>query len=100
VQRNELRLTAQALLELELQALWYESRRRGLGDEFLNAIEVSFVRLRSNPYLYSTVRGGLRRVHLRRFPFSVFFTVEDGVVVVLAIVHGRRHPRVWPVNGT
>jgi plasmid stabilization system protein ParE len=31
---------------------------------------------------------------LRRFPFAVFYTFEEDVVI-LGVLHGSRHPRHW-----
>jgi plasmid stabilization system protein ParE len=32
---------------------------------------------------------------VRRFPYSVFYRVEADRIVVLAVFHGRRNPRIW-----
>jgi hypothetical protein len=37
----------------------------------------------------------IRRVPVRRFPYCVFYRVEPDRIVVLAIFHGRRNPRIW-----
>jgi plasmid stabilization system protein ParE len=31
----------------------------------------------------------------QRFPFGVFYQVEEDRVVVIAVLHGSRHPRAW-----
>ena len=36
-----------------------------------------------------------RRVSLRRFPYSLFYRIIDDQVIVVACMHGRRHPRRW-----
>jgi plasmid stabilization system protein ParE len=32
---------------------------------------------------------------LRRFPYSLFYRIIDDQVIVVACMHGRRHPRRW-----
>jgi hypothetical protein len=32
---------------------------------------------------------------LTRFPYGVFFAVDDDEVLVLAVVHLHRHPDTW-----
>jgi plasmid stabilization system protein ParE len=32
---------------------------------------------------------------VRRFPFGIYFRVEQQPIVVVAILHGSRHPRRW-----
>jgi len=35
-------------------------------------------------------------VRLRpRFPFGVFYVVDDDGAVVIGVIHGSRHPRRW-----
>ena len=74
---------------------WYEEQRRGLGDEFLDAVQVALNRIQENPYqnavLYREVRAGL----VRRFPYVVYYRAESERIVVIAIQHGRRHPGRW-----
>jgi hypothetical protein len=32
---------------------------------------------------------------LKRFPYAVFFAVEDEIIVVLAVLHTSRNPAEW-----
>jgi plasmid stabilization system protein ParE len=43
--------------------------------------------------LYQRVEGDVRRSVLRRFPYSLFFLVEQDEVVVLAFMHRHQQPR-------
>lgn len=75
---------------------WYETRSVGLGTEFLRAIDAALAAIQRNPAAYPAVRGPVRRHLLRRFPYGVFFVDYSNESVVLAIVHARQHPRIWP----
>jgi hypothetical protein len=37
----------------------------------------------------------MRRVLVRRFPYSVFYEIHDPDVVVLGCMHGARDPDEW-----
>ena len=91
------RLVVAAPAEADLATAydWYEAQSPGLGAEFLRAVDATFAATQRTPALFPTVRGRTRRALLRRFPYGVFFTAADDGVVVLAVVHSRRHPRVW-----
>ncbi len=97
--RLSLRISKRAEFELEAQFLWYELERRGLGLEFLGKVESCWSRIRTNPALYAPWIGDIRRAQVRRFPFTVFFSIEPTSIAILAVVHGRRHPRLWPRRG-
>jgi len=32
---------------------------------------------------------------MARFPFGIYFRVERSQLVILAVIHGSRHPRRW-----
>ncbi len=81
--------------EVQEAALWYESRERGLGRDFLRAFRAATAVLRRNPLLYQVLVGQARRVLLRRFPYSVFYEVDGSDVVILACLHEARDPREW-----
>jgi plasmid stabilization system protein ParE len=75
-------------------ALWYDEQQHGLGDDFLDAVEETVRSLTRDALLYRVRFAGVRRAPVRRFPFyGVFYTVDGPMVKILAIFHGRRHPR-------
>ncbi len=44
---------------------WYESQRKGLGDNFLLCLEEALSRASRNPLIYSTIYKEVRRVFIR-----------------------------------
>jgi plasmid stabilization system protein ParE len=85
----------QAGREIEEAAEWYDSRRSGLGAEFLDAVDVCLASVLQNPESYPEVRSGMRRAVVRRFPYKLIYALRAGEVVVLGCVHGRRNPKIW-----
>ena len=81
--------------EFEGAATWYEDRRRGLGEEFLNELGEAIERAASHPERHPLVFGDVRRTVLRRFPYAIYFRQRDQALVILAVFHGRRNPLVW-----
>ena len=57
-----------ALEEVAQAAQWYEERRIGLSAEFLHALDATIDSVQNNPLHYPTIRSGMRRALLRRFP--------------------------------
>jgi plasmid stabilization system protein ParE len=47
------------------------------------------------PTSFHAVEGNVRRAHLRRFPYHLFFAVETERLQLLAVLHAARHPRTW-----
>ena len=92
---RRLLITSAAATDLTTAYDWYEEQSPGLGAEFLRAVDAVFATAQRTPELFPPVRGRTRRALLRRFPYGVFFTGAEDDVVVLGVVHSRRHPRVW-----
>jgi plasmid stabilization system protein ParE len=68
----------------------------GQGDAFLASIDRSFEQLAERPLMYPVAYQSVRRALVRRFPYSIFFVVEDARVIVLGVHHHRRDPAGWP----
>lgn len=84
-----------ARAEFDAAALWYEARQSGLGAAFAAEINRAVELVSGNPERFPKIHGAIRCVHARRFPYSVYFLPESDRVVVLAVFHVRRDPRVW-----
>lgn len=74
---------------------WYEGQAPGLGADFLAEVQGVLSRIGTEPEFYPAVMRGVRRAVVRRFPYSVVYRVEPRQVVVLAIFHGKRDPKIW-----
>lgn len=78
-------------------AMWYESKRLGLGAEYLAAIDEAFERIVEGPLAWPVWQPGrpYRRYVVRRFPFVVFFTASADAITVMAVAHAKRRPGYW-----
>lgn len=74
---------------------WYRSIAPGLGLRFLNQVSDSIARIEFMPEMFAKVRGDLRRVRVRRFPYGVFYRVFNDRIEIIAVMHNRRNPTVW-----
>ena len=76
-------------------AVWYEQRSPGLGWEFDRVVDACLAEVSRNPMRFPAVRKNARRALLRRFPFGVFFVVDEQSVRVIACLHARQDPAAW-----
>ena len=81
--------------DLEDAARWYEDERAGLAQRFLNDADRTFTRIRERPLQFPSVSADVRRALLHTFPYAAYFRVSDEAVVVLAVFHLRRNPKIW-----
>jgi toxin ParE1/3/4 len=89
-------LHAQAELELVEGAAYYAREASAeIASAFIFEFERSAKLLGEFPGLGSSWRGRIRRLPLRRFPYSIVYYLHDSEVRVLAIAHQRRKPGFW-----
>jgi plasmid stabilization system protein ParE len=93
--KPHLRLTPEAEADLADAFDYYEIQLPGLGDDFLAAIERHLGLVADNPAQYQVQYREVRRAVVRRFPYAIFYSIEENGVVVLAIDHQARDPAHW-----
>ena len=76
-------------------AAWYNGKRKGLGSEFLLALDAKMHEIERNPMQFQVVYKNVRRALTRRFPYGIFFIVEDTTIHIIAILHTNRNPVSW-----
>lgn len=74
---------------------WYEEQSRGLGSHFLLCVEAALSQIKRHPDASPVVHRQIRRALLRRFPYGVFYLLEDTRILVLAVFHAKRSPALW-----
>ena len=94
----DVRLRPEAESDLAQAARWYEDQKAGLGEQFLDETLRTFSTIAETPSMYAVVHRSTRRALMRRFPFAIFYQVDDFGVVVVAVLHGSRHPRNWKLR--
>lgn len=76
---------------------WYEEQSRGLGLEFLRSVEAVLQSIQRLPLSHPVVHEHYRRAFLRKFPFALFYEVEEGegLCVVYSVFHCSQEPAKW-----
>ena len=92
----KLRYTSRARNDVEIAFAWYEEQRYGLGLEFLDCLEAAIETIIQMPELYARHHANFRRALVRRFPFSVFYTLEKEEIIVHAVFDTRQDPAKLP----
>jgi plasmid stabilization system protein ParE len=90
-----LQILEEAQLDLEAAVDYYNEESPGLGYEFADEIYRTFDRIAGNPEAWHPVSKRTRRCLTHRFPYAVIFRMRDAGVLVIAVMHLRRHPDFW-----
>lgn len=84
-----------ARAEFDAAVLWYDLQRAGLGMQFVSEINRVIDLASNHPERFPVKYLEIRCAQARRFPYSVFFSLEIERIVVLAVFHVRRDPAIW-----
>ena len=84
--------------DLQEARAWYDNIRPGLAERFALAVDATIEEIAERPLQFPVVYRGRRRAGVRRFPYGIFFELQENRIVVIACFHGRRNPSRWQVR--
>ncbi len=90
-----LRVRRQAQAEITEAFEWYLARSSDAPADFLAEVDAALSQIAEAPDRFPVIRGRLRRVLLRRFPYAVYCKVYPSVSSVVVAIHGSRPPDTW-----
>lgn len=89
----------EVLPEAETEAreafLWYFDRSPIAADAFRTELLDAIDSLTTTAVDWPEDEDGIRRYHLKHFPYTVMYEVLDHQVTVFAVAHQRRRPGYW-----
>ncbi len=87
----KLKILRSAVDDLHQGRVFYEKQGKDVGEYFFDSLFSDIDSL----YLYAGIHVqvfGYYRLLSKRFPYAVYYTLEDDVVVVHRVLDLRRHP--------
>lgn len=91
---RDLILTPEAFDDLRAACRWYEEQRSGLGVAFERAVEACLLRVQRAPESCPEIAPPFRRAIVRRYPYDVYYSLDDARVLIVSVVHHARNPAV------
>ena len=91
------RVSFHELAEFELNdaIVYFENEREGLGLRFLLAVQEAVGHIQQHPQASPVIIEDLRCKVLRRFPYSIIFSIKPDRVRILALANQKRRPFYW-----
>ena len=81
----------EATEDLEEGRMFYESREVGIGEYFIDSLLSDIDSLKTYAGIHS-VHFGFHRMLSKRFPFAIYYEIEEGMAKVSAVLDMRRDP--------
>ena len=85
----------QARREFDAAGDWYEREQPSLGEAFLAEVEQVLRAIIISPDVFPEEFNGVRKAVVKRFPYCIYFRTRGEVMVVLAVFHSARNPKIW-----
>jgi len=74
---------------------WYNDIGEGLAQRFRADLAALIPSLEDNPYIFQEASPGIRIGLTKRFQFRLVYEIKDRSVLVVAVMHPKRHDRRW-----
>jgi len=74
---------------------YYEDRESGLGYDFSIEVFAAIQNIIRYPISWPVLEENVRRCLVSRFPYGIVYSIEQGEIFILAVMHLRRHPDSW-----
>lgn len=81
--------------ELKDAKNWYNIQKEDLGNEFIEEVENKLLQIVQNPNRYAKIRKDVRKAVLKRFPYSIVYSVVNDTVKIYSFFHQSRNPKNW-----
>lgn len=88
----KIRILSAASRDLLQGHAFYEKQSAGLGNYFLDSLFSDIDSLAISAGIHPVHFGRYRRLLSKRFPFAVYYRIEDGKALVYAVLDCRRNP--------
>ena len=89
----EVRISEDALEDLQDGFWFYEAQEGGIGDYFLACLRADIEGLRVTGGIHRVVYKDYHRLLSRVFPYAIFYTFQKDVATVWAVLDCRRDPQ-------
>lgn len=74
---------------------YYDDINPQLSGAFVSAIEAGIDNILTHPEAWQMIEDGVRRHLVKRFPYGIYYCVEDDCIMIYAVMHLSRHPDYW-----
>jgi toxin ParE1/3/4 len=74
---------------------YYAGIRPRLAESFIHAVETGIERILASPDTWKIIEEDVHRYLIHRFPFGIYYAIENDRMYIYAVMHLSRHPDYW-----
>ena len=74
---------------------YYENEAPGIGLAFIAEVHRVISVVTTHPRAAKKVRGTVRSKVLYHFPYSLLYSIESDLILIVAVAHHKKRPTYW-----
>ncbi len=74
---------------------YYADESEKVADNFYKQVNSGLETIAKNPQGFQRAFKNVRRYVMKKFPFVIYYRIENMIVQVIAIFHTSRNPKIW-----
>lgn len=93
--RFSIELSDEAEFDFDKSYDYYLEDSLRTADVFFKKINQGFNDIQKSPFAFPVAIQDIRKYVVTKFPFVIYYQVEDRIIKVVAIFHTSRKPEIW-----
>jgi plasmid stabilization system protein ParE len=89
-------LKSRAHIDLAEAIEYYQSKRKGLGLQFLKCAQKFFDRITRNPLHYPLKSNQFREAYLQKFPYVIIYQIIESEIIIFSVFNTHQNPQRKP----
>jgi plasmid stabilization system protein ParE len=95
LQKYKIELSKEAEEDFDNSYYYYAKESQKVADNFLKQVDSSFVQILKNPEGYVLAIVEIRKYVMKKYPFVIYYRVQEAIIQIVAIFHSSRNPEIW-----
>ena len=88
-------ISDEAEIDFDKSYQYYFEESPKVADNFLKQINISFEDIKQNPFTFPITYKEVRKYFVRKFPFIIYYQIDNSTIKVVAIFQTSRNPEIW-----
>ena len=93
--RYKIELSDEAESDFDKSYEYYSYKNEKVANDFFKNVNNSLEEIAKNPSTYPKVINEVRKYVIKKFPFIIYYKIEQLIIKIIAIFHANRNPEIW-----